>query len=107
MQEGSIVLTAHDSIYDGAITCDAVLFVNADGTWSMDLTVYGNAVAGAVTGVWVKDKEDGILLTVEQTAEGVSIPESFRLACDGETGAYTGEVAVTCMQNFGFNLNFA
>ncbi len=105
--ENDIILNASDSIYDGAITCDSVLNVKTDGTWNMRVTVYGNTIDNAASGTWVKKEDGTFVLTVTQKADGASLADTITLAYDPTTDKYSTTVALNCMGQFDFTLNFA
>ena len=106
VQEGDIVLTASDSIYDGAVTCDAVLTLKADGTWNMTTTVYGSTIENAVTGTWAKSEGEAITLTVKSQVTGAEMESPAKLDYDDSTGKYSGTVNLLCSGQFAFTLNF-
>lgn len=102
----AVTLTAADSLYGGAVTCDAVLTVQTDGTWTMEVTVYGNTIPNAVSGSWKKDEKNDLVLTATQMVDGASVPETITLAYNEAADAYSGTVALNCMGQFDFTLNF-
>ncbi len=105
--KNDITLNASDSIYDGAITCDSVMNVKTDGTWTMSVTVYGNTIDNAASGTWVKKDDDTLVLTVTQKADGANLADTITLAYDPTTDKYSTSVALNCMGQFDFTLNFA
>ncbi len=105
--ENDITLNASDSIYDGAITCDSVMNVKTDGTWTMSVTVYGNTIDNAASGTWIKKDDDTLVLTVTQKADGANLADTITLAYDPSTDKYSTSVALNCMGQFDFTLNFA
>lgn len=102
----SIVLKAHDSIYDGAVTCDAVLSLKPDKTWSMQTTVYGSTVDNAATGTWKENADKSLTLKVKTKFDGAELPDSFKLDYNEATGKYSGTVKLTCNGEFTFTLRF-
>ena len=104
--KSDIVLKAHDSIYDGAVTCDAVLTLKKDNSWNIQTTVYGSTVDNAVTGTWKENNNKSITLTVSTKIQGADLPDSFVLNYDKSTNKYTGIVKFTCNSQFTFNLKF-
>lgn len=104
--ENDITLNASDSIYDGTVTCDSVMTVKTDGTWTMRVTVYGNTIDNAASGTWVK-KDDNLILTVTQKAEGAGLADTITLSYDPSTDKYSTSVALNCMDQFDFALDFA
>ena len=104
--KSDIVLKAHDSIYDGAVTCDAVLTLKKDNSWNIQTTVYGSTVDNAVTGTWKENNNKSITLTVSTKIQGADLPDSFVLNYDESTNKYTGIVKFTCNSQFTFNLKF-
>lgn len=100
------MLTANDSLYDGAVTCDAVLTVKKGGTWNMQTTVYGNTVENTVTGTWKENSDKSLTLTVKTKVDGADLSSSFKLTYNFSTGKYTGTVQLTCNGQFVFTLEF-
>lgn len=105
--KNDITLNASDSIYGGAVTCDSVMNVKTDGTWTMSVTVYGNTIDNAASGTWVKKDDDTLVLTVTQKADGAGLADTITLAYDLTTDKYNTSVALNCMDQFDFTLNFA
>ena len=105
--KNDITLNASDSIYGGAVTCDSVMNVKTDGTWTMNVTVYGNTIDNAASGTWVKKDDDTLVLTVTQKADGAGLADTITLAYDPTTDKYNTSVALNCMGQFDFTLNFA
>lgn len=105
--ENNIILNASDSIYGGAITCDSVMTVNTDGTWTMSVTVYGNTIDNAASGTWVKKDNDTLVLAVTQKADGANLADAITLDYDSASDKYSTSVALNCMGQFDFTLNFA
>lgn len=105
--KNDITLNASDSIYGDAVTCDSVMNVKTDGTWTMSVTVYGNTIDNAASGTWVKKDDDTLVLTVTQKADGAGLADTITLTYDPTTDKYNTSVALNCMGQFDFTLNFA
>ncbi|MDD6664780.1 MAG: Ig-like domain-containing protein [Eubacterium coprostanoligenes] len=105
-EAGDIVLNATDSIYDGAITCKAVLTVKKNGTWNMSSDVYGNYIESAASGTWVENSDKSLTLTATKVNELAQLESPFKLNYNSSTGKYIGTVKLTCSGQYTFNLKF-